>query len=562
LTTLLCPLAVLLLLAMPGVSVQDDAACRPPPREILPDTNVYVCPPSVSGQVTWAPAKNPGAICYGAYDPRMFSSHGYASFDLGELPDSIAVLSTSLRYYQYACGGLFGPTPVTDLTLIPDVKAPAGQLFTDIYNGLAITPSRATFNGWIVRPFNSCGVAAVDSCRVRGESIDLGVRGGQCPFGSAYGVGPYHPLRAYLEIQYWTNASYCDIVAAEAAFDSFPLAVGDSIVVRGRFTNTGNSTAYAVPVCASCTGTTGDTVIVDSLAPDETSSVRIALPPAAEPGIASLVLCADVQGDWCRYNDTAIKSTYVFPRGTRSVEDFEVEHSPSFPPSGWVVISSDTNTWHRAGPGDRIAHSGDYYASCGSTGDWLVTYGLSPDSSSADTVGFFLSAATSASWCKAQVWALTSQNPSDTLDVLLEDTLRARAWREYRIGLDQLDGQVVYIGLRNPVATGVPLQVDDVWFTSERAPGVEEQADASLPRLMLTPNPARRGFIRLSCQLAGSGPLDVEISDILGRVVSSERVIINAIGAAEINCRHLAAGVYFVSLRSTSGTARKKLVIQ
>jgi len=202
-------------------------------------------------------------------------------------------------------------------------------------------------------------------------------------------------------------------------------------------------------------------------------------------------------------------------------------------------------------------------ASCGSTGDWLVTYGLSPDSSSADTVGFFLSAATAGSWCKAQVWALTSQNPSDTLDVLLEDTLRARAWREYRIGLDQFDGQVVYIGLRNPVPTGVPLQVDDVWFTSERVPGgVEEQASPQMPSLLIVPNPARRGRVQLSYQLTEPGPVDVAVSDILGRIVYGERVTANAAsGATQLDCRHLAAGVYFVSLRSIAITARSKLII-
>jgi hypothetical protein len=519
----------------------------------------------VSGQVTWGPAKNPGAICYGSIDPRWYSSHGYASFDLGELPDSIAVLSTSLRYYQYACGGLGGPTPVTDLTLIPDVNVPAGQLFADIYNGLAVGPVRATHNGWIVRPFNSYGVAAVDSCRVRGESIDLGVRCGQDPFGSAYGVGPYHPLRAYLEIQYWTNASYCDIVAEGAAFDSFPLVVGDSIVVVGRFTNTGNSTAYAVPVYASCTGTTGDTIIVDSLAPDDMASVRIALPPAAEPGIASLILCSDVQGDWCRHNDTTIKSTYVFPYGTHGAEDFEPEHSPLFPPPGWVVSNGDTNKWHRAGPGDRSAHSGDYYAACGGYGqtdDWLVTYGLSPDLSTADTVGFFLS--TTASWCKAQVWALTSQNPSDTVGMLLDATIETRNWTEYHVGLDQYDGQVVYIGLRSSVPTGVPLQVDDVWFTSERVPGLNERASPGVPpSLTLFPNPAPRGLVRVSCQHVGPGPVDVEVSDILGRVVSSGRFTINtAGGAAEIDCRNLAAGVYFVTLEAGRTRVTDKVVIE
>jgi hypothetical protein len=575
LTIFLWPLAVLLL-TVPEVSAQGDAARRPPPREYFPDTNVYVCPPSVTGRVecTHGPlegyGKIPGDIAYGTGDVRYRASHGYASFDLGEMPDSIEVSRVELRYYQYYSYKQFvggGLIPQTTLRLVNDVNSSAYTLYVDCGSGPVIDPEQLTYNGWVARPFKGSGLEAFDSCRVRGESINLGLGGGYCAPGGAFGVGPYHPTRAYLEIQYSTNASYCDIAALDAGFDSFPLVVGDSIVVVGRFTNTGNSTAYAVPVCASCTGTTGDTIIVDSLAPDDTTSVRIALPPAAEPGIASLVLSTDVQGDWCRHNDTAIKSTYVFPHGTRSAEDFEPEHSPAFPPPGWFVSNGgDTNTWYHGGPGDRNAHSGDYYAACGGYGqtdDWLVTYGLSPDSSTADTVGFFLSAVTSSSWCKAEVWAIGSQDPGDTLDMLLADTLRAGGWREYRVGLDQFDGQVVYIGLRSAVTTGVPLQVDDVWFTSGRVPGVNEQTSLGAPLgLTLFPNPAPRGPVRLSYPHVGSEPVEVEMCDILGRVVSSQRVSISAAGGAgEMDCWNLAAGVYFVSLRSGAIAARSKLVV-
>ena len=561
LTALLWPLTVLLL-AMPKAGVSDGAALRLHPREFLNDTNSYVCPPAVSGRVRRryddSYTKHPGAISYGTYDVRIFSSHGYASFDLAALPDSIEVLSARMCYYQYKHGSFGIYPPLTDLTVIPDVNAPAKRLFNDIGNGLVVDTLQYTPDGWVVRPFDSIGLAAVDSCRMRGQSINLGVRGGKCIDADAYGAGPYHPLRAYLEVQYSTNMSYSDVVAVWAGPGSFPLTADDSVVVAGRFTNTGNLSAYDIPTYLYCNGPVGDKTVIPALAPGETTSVRVALPPAGEPRIESLMVCSDAQGDWCRHNDTALGSTFVFPHGTRSAEAFEPEYCPLFPPPGWVVKGS--GVWQRTGPVYLSAHSGEHHVAGSGYNSRLITYGLSPNSSTADTVGLFFS--TPDSWCEAQVWALGSQDPSDTLDRLLNTTIQTGSWHEFHIGLNQFDGQTVYIGFRSSVFTGSPLLLDDVWFTSERAPGVEEQASLQMPSLLIAPSPARRGRVQLSYQLTEPGSVDVTVSDILGRIVYNERVTANAGGgAAQLDCRHLAAGVYFVSLRSTTITARRKFVI-
>jgi len=567
---LLWPLAMLLL-AMPEVTVSGDAACRPPPREFRPDTNVYVCPPVASGLVgrdirgpTYT--KSQGNVCYGVVDPRYYSIHGYASFDLSGFPDSADCVSARLLYYQYTHSGFAGDTspPNTSVVLIPDVGASAQQLFGDVSNGSVVDPRRATPDGWLVRSFNSAGLAAVDSCVRANDAIDLGISGGTCAHGAAYGVGPYHPLRAHLEVRYSTTESYHDIVALDAAFDSFPLVVGDSIVVTGHFTNTGNRTAFAVPVYASCTGTTGASSIVDSLAPDETVRVRVALPPAAEPGIASLVLCSDVQGDWCRHNDTAIKSTYVFPHGTRSAEDFEPEHSPSFPPAGWVVSNGgDTNTWYRAGPGDRHAHAGEYYACCSGTEDWLITYGLMPTTGRADTVGVFVSSKPGR-WCYPQVWALGSQDPHDPIDLLLDTVVEEAGWHELRMSLDRFDGRTVHIGFR-ALHTSDPWCLDDVWFTSERIPSVEEPpgSQVSGPRLALGQNPVTGDKVVIRYQLPNSGPLLVEAIDALGRIVARKRLP-TAASSGEVNLTtdRWSGGAYFFRVRVGASSATAKCVVQ
>jgi hypothetical protein len=560
---LLWPLAMLFL-TMPEVTVSDDAVCRPPPREFLSDTNVYVCPPAISGRVVWTDVlggytKYPGAIGYGVYDSRHFSAHGYASFDLGDMPDSIDVLSVRLWYYQYDHGRSFegDTTPWTDLTLIPDANAPAQQVFRDISNGVVIDTLLWTPNGWAVRPLNSIGVAAVDSCRVRGESLNLGVRGGWCCPGAAYGAGPYHPLRAHLGIQYSTTSSYCDVVALDVTFDSFPLVVGDPIHVTGHVVNTGNQTALAVPVCVSCTGTAGDTFMVDSLAPDETTCIRLSLPPVAQPGIASLVLCSDVQGDWCRHNDTAIKSAYVFPDGTRSAVDFEPEHSPAFPPLGWFVSNGgDTNTWYRAGPGDRYAHTDGYYATSVGNDDWLITYGLAPRAGVADTMGFFMSASGG-----LQVWALASQDPYNTIGLLL-DTIFAAGWLEVRVGLDQYDGRSVYLGFRTYAHGRACL--DDIWFTSERVPAVEGPTSGQTPalKLGLGQNPVTGNRVVILYQTPNPGPLLVEVADALGRTVARQRLPI-ALGSGQVYLatHNWPAGMYFFRVKAGAASASLKCVV-
>jgi hypothetical protein len=444
--------------------------------------------------------------------------------------------------------------------LIPDVNAPGQQLFQDISNGTVVDTRYYTGDGWVVRSFNGAGLATVDSCIRANEAINLGINGGGYAYGAAYGVGSYHPLRAYLEIHYSTTASYCDIVAVEAAFDSFPLVVGDSVVVVGRFTNTGNRTAYTLPLIASCTGTTSDTVIVASLAPDDTVSVRTALPPALAPGIASLVLCSNAQGDWCRHNDTAIRSTHMFPRGTRSAEDFELEHSPSFPPAGWVVSNGgDTNTWHRAGPGDRYAHTGDFYATSYVDDDWLISYGLSPNFTTADTVGAFVLRPNTG--CPVQVWALGSQNPNNVLGLLVDTVIQALGWHDLRIGLDQFDGETLYVGFRT---SGGWLCLDDVWFTSERVLAVEEptQGPASGLRLSLGQNPVTGNSVVIRYQTPKAGPLLVEVIDASGRVAARQRLEM-ALGSGQF--AFLAggwpSGAYFVRVKAGAASATAKCVV-
>jgi hypothetical protein len=387
------------------------------------------------------------------------------------------------------------------------------------------------------------------------------VRGGSCAYGSAYGIGPYHPLRAYLEIRYSTTVSYCDVVADEV-LTSFPLVADDSVVVVGRFKNTGNLTAYDFPVYASCNGSVGDTIIVDSLAPDETVSVRAALSPAGQPKSETLMLCSRVQTDWCPYNDTAIKSTYVFPHGTSSAESFEPEYSPAFPPTGWSAYhGGDSTGWHRAGPPARYAHTGDHQASSASgdpPDDWLITYGLAPAASNADTVGLF---------CRdyLQVWALGSQDPNDPLGLLLDTVYESTNWCEAHLGLDQYDGRAIYIGFRRYNADATGASLDDIWFTSERTSAVEETPGPTVPRLKLDlgSNPIAARLLVVRYQTPEAGPLSVLVTDVLGRTVTRLRLPVAASeGEFRLDTRNWPAGVYIIKAMVGPAMSTSKLVLQ
>ena len=544
----------------------------------FPDTNAYLAPPASTGRVMYNGHENTytkyyGNISYGVYDSRYFSAHGYASFDLGAFPDSADILSAEVCYYQYDCGSLGGGTPNTDVVLVPSVNIGAEQLFSDIEHGIALTGRYNTANGWIVRSLNSTGVEAVDSCRRRGEAISLGVRGGWCPYGAAYGAGPFHPERAYLSVTYATAMPYCDVVALGAALDSFPCVVGRPTLLSAWFTNTGNQTAYGIPVYAICNGAALDTLLVDSLPPNDTVRVGMEFPVSEEPEVLQLHVVCYLPLDWCRHNDTVVFSTYAFPGNTRHAEGFEPVYTPSFPPAGWAIHNGggQSTTWELNELADRYAHTGRHYAVCGDDNtcdDWLITYGLAPRAGIGDTVGlFFRSRSYYYHHDFLHVWALGSQNPHDILGLLLDTVCQSTSWGTARLSIDAYDGQVVYIGFRKYFSGRPGVCLDDIWFTSERAVGIED-ISGSMPwsevHLEVAPNPvARPHAAAIQYWLPREGTVMVTVTDVAGRVVERQSVPqAPKNGVLPLNVGRMAAGVYLVTLRAGTRSVTSKLVVQ
>jgi hypothetical protein len=370
-------------------------------------------------------------------------------------------------------------------------------------------------------------------------------------------------------VEYTTTAGFSDIVAISLVPASPFYRVDESLRVVGRLRNTGNRTAYDVPVRFYHGGASYDSALVSSIEPGESAMVVAVLPPVVSPATFEFGMCAAYENDWCRHNDTADLTAYVFPSGTTMGEYFEGGDSLPFPPRGWATfdVRGPSSWWSLQPILDRRAHTGRYYAFCGrelqgNPDDWLISPGLMPRLGHADSVGFFVSS-NQVEADYVQVWALSGPTPEDTVQVLLS-TQVLQNWACYTLCLDSFDGRTICIGFRKNHSGGWHgVSLDDVWFTSDLASGAEEQRPLQMQRLAIVPNPTGRGRVRLSYQLREPGPVDVTVSDILGRVVRCERVARNAAnGSVPLDCRYLAAGVYYVSLRTATVTARGKLVVR
>jgi hypothetical protein len=532
----------------------------------LVDTFHYTQPPAVSGGTNSTTTIRYGDIRYG-YENASVSWNGFAGFDMSGVPDSATLVSVRLCYYQY--GHPWNQLPLTNVVYVESFPSSPHELYMAIRNGSPLDDPMTTPGGWVRRALTAAAVTLVDSCRKTGEPVCLGVRDAGSFNGVAYGMGDWSPERPFLDVEYTTNVGFRD-VAARSLAPSVPFfRVGDSLRVAGWLKSIGSSAAYDVPVRFYRGGTTYDSVVVSGIEPGESTFVGAALPPLQSPGVVKTGMCAALDNDWCRHNDTADLTAYVFPSGSTMGEYFEGDDSLPFPPRGWLTFDAGGPSahWSLQSLLDRRAYTGRYYAFCGRElqsipDDWLITPGLVPRGGYDDSIGFFASSNLIEA-DSLEVWALSGPTPADTIEQLLLTRVQ-QSWLRCCLCLDPFDGQTVYVGFRKNDAGGWHgVSLDDVWSTSDLAPGVEEQTWLQLPALLIAPNPTHGGLVQLSCQPPEPGPGDVTVCDVLGRVVSSERVTLNAAkAAAKIDCRHLATGVYFVSLRPQAGSARAKLVIQ
>ncbi|MEO0086172.1 MAG: hypothetical protein ABIK37_06020, partial [candidate division WOR-3 bacterium] len=106
-------------------------------------------------------------------DPPDDKWQGYFKFDLTNIPEGSYITSVSLNYKVISVSNP-GPSTVATLLSSDPVPAQAAQLWQEITTGTVLTDPIVEQRGWIERPLNAAGVAAVQSALSQGW-IALGV---------------------------------------------------------------------------------------------------------------------------------------------------------------------------------------------------------------------------------------------------------------------------------------------------------------------------------------------------------------------------------------------------
>ena len=125
-------------------------------------------------------------------------------------------------------------------------------------------------------------------------------------------------------------------------------------------------------------------------------------------------------------------------------------------------------------------------------------------------------------------------------------------WGERTLDLSAYDGQVVYLAFRHhDVTDQFVMKIDNVVL-----PGTEidcmisvEELNSNAINLNVYPNPNNGQFSILNEGLAGD--FLVELMDVTGKVVHTERVQLNNAQRTDINTKDVTPGVYLLKMTNT-----------
>jgi hypothetical protein len=88
-----------------------------------------------------------------------------------------------------------------------------------------------------------------------------------------------------------------------------------------------------------------------------------------------------------------------------------------------------------------------------------------------------------------------------------------------------------------------------------------ENVSANNESLNIYPNPAS-GIINLKCFIQGTGNYSMNLSNVLGQTIYSRNIIISGNYKGSIDVSSFTKGIYFLSLKGSSGTEMvKKLLV-
>lgn len=144
-----------------------------------------------------------GGLSYGLMSPHgvPFDYRSYLKFGLDSVPDTCAIMSAHVSYYQYANNGL----PSVNLKLIQD-PAPLGaeELFFEIVGARVISPTIQSQDGWVECSIDSSALTLIDSCRATGwvsMAIDHVGQGT-----NAFAFGYTDSLAPFIHVEYSSSA--------------------------------------------------------------------------------------------------------------------------------------------------------------------------------------------------------------------------------------------------------------------------------------------------------------------------------------------------------------------
>jgi hypothetical protein len=115
--------------------------------------------------------KHNADLMYGK-DPPNDKWQGFAKFDVSTIPDDAVITEASFFYYVVSQQG----DPATEVTLVSvdPVTAGAQDLWNAVVGGPVVSPELVSDRGWVERPLNAAGVAALQSALVQ-DWIALGL---------------------------------------------------------------------------------------------------------------------------------------------------------------------------------------------------------------------------------------------------------------------------------------------------------------------------------------------------------------------------------------------------
>jgi hypothetical protein len=144
--------------------------------------------------------KHNADLMYGK-DPPDGKWQGYAKFSLADVPNSAVIIDATLVYFVVS-QQQDPPTEVTLLAADP-VPAEAQPLWDMIISGQVVSPEMVTDNGWVERPLNAVGLAAVQAGLVD-DWVALGVHWTANNNSKGHIKGYMaEPMRPYLRLTYY-----------------------------------------------------------------------------------------------------------------------------------------------------------------------------------------------------------------------------------------------------------------------------------------------------------------------------------------------------------------------